>query len=269
MRKFAIVFGILLCAFDSYAENESAVTSREYVDAGISGKQDTLTTTGTNTVMTYDSSQSTGLGQKAIYDPSGDYVSQQDSLVTTATANAAVQNAINGEFECYEYNPNDPNDCWLVTISSTSRGNTSILPGDGEWFRAYFYDQNWFFYYDASSSIRIPIKPHITYRLYWDGGYQANIYRVAFTKTDDVPLGVSGQNMVVLYKSDGAEGAEFVTSSTSKPDYIFTVSDDNIKYIIIQINGDHAAWDNGDFSTLWDRISHLHLERLNWLPADQ
>ncbi|MBO7509472.1 MAG: hypothetical protein J6T57_04330 [Alphaproteobacteria bacterium] len=125
MKKFIIAFVLLACACAAYSENESAVTSKEYVDAGVSGKQDTLTITGTNTVMTYDSSQSTGLGQKAIYTPGSDYATQQTALVTASTANAAIQNAINGEFVCYEYNPNDPTDCWLVTIKNTTPHSAS------------------------------------------------------------------------------------------------------------------------------------------------
>ncbi|MBO7508862.1 MAG: hypothetical protein J6T57_01110 [Alphaproteobacteria bacterium] len=128
MKKVLFVICIL-CTGVAFAANEESITSREYVDAGIAAKQDTLTTTGTNTVMTYDSSQSTGLGQKAIYDPSGDYVSQQDSLVTTATVNAAVQNAINGEFMCTAWENDDPNgECLLVTIRNATQNNTLLLP---------------------------------------------------------------------------------------------------------------------------------------------
>ncbi|MBO7508972.1 MAG: hypothetical protein J6T57_01705 [Alphaproteobacteria bacterium] len=116
MKK--IIFAIcMLCTGVAFAANEESVTSREYVDAGLSTKQDTLTTTGTG-AMTFDSSESDGLGQKPIYNPNGDYATQQNALVTASTANAGVQNAVATEFECIKWDPNDRTVCWLVQIVS-------------------------------------------------------------------------------------------------------------------------------------------------------
>ena len=116
MKK--IIFAIyMLCTMGAFAANEESVTSREYVDAGLAATQDSITTTGTG-VMTYDSAQDSGIGQKQIYDSTGDYTTQQDALVTASTANAAVQNAIAAEFECIEWDPNDNTKCWLVQIKS-------------------------------------------------------------------------------------------------------------------------------------------------------
>ncbi|MBO7509408.1 MAG: hypothetical protein J6T57_04000 [Alphaproteobacteria bacterium] len=115
MKK--IIFAIcMICSGAAFAANEESVTSREYVDAGLSAKQDTLTTTGTG-AMIFDSSETDGLGQKPVYNPDGDYASQQDALVTASTANAAVQNAIAAEFVCISWKNDDPNDeCLLVQI---------------------------------------------------------------------------------------------------------------------------------------------------------
>ncbi|MBO7508894.1 MAG: hypothetical protein J6T57_01270 [Alphaproteobacteria bacterium] len=118
MKK--VIFAIcMLCAGAAFAANEESVTSREYVDAGLAAIQSTLTTTGTG-AMTFDSSETDGLGQKPIYNPNGDYASQQNALVTASTANAAVQMAINGEFECIEWDPNDNTVCWLVRLKQYS-----------------------------------------------------------------------------------------------------------------------------------------------------
>ena len=115
MKKIIIAI-MLFCATDAYAENDNASTSKEYVDAAIADKQPTVPAAGANNVMTYDSSATNGIGTKGVYDATGDYASQQNALVTAATANAAVQLAINGEFVCHEWNPNDNTDCWLWRI---------------------------------------------------------------------------------------------------------------------------------------------------------
>ena len=55
---------------------------------------------------------------KGIYDDSGSYLDQADSLIDAATFNAALQNAINSEFTCAERkDPNDPTSkCLLFNI---------------------------------------------------------------------------------------------------------------------------------------------------------
>ena len=116
MKKY-IFLGIFVSSVTgAYAENDNASTSKEYVDAAIADKQPTVPAAGANNVMTYDSSATNGIGTKGIYDATGDYASQQNALVTAATANAAVQMAINGEFVCHEWNPDNSNDCWLWKI---------------------------------------------------------------------------------------------------------------------------------------------------------
>ncbi|MBO7509152.1 MAG: hypothetical protein J6T57_02665 [Alphaproteobacteria bacterium] len=119
MKKIIFVV-CMLCTSAAFAANEESVTSREYVDAGLAATQSTLTTTGTG-AMTFDSSETDGIGQKPIYNPNGDYAAQQDALVSASTANAAVQNAIAAEFVCIAWKNDDPNDeCLLVQIKNTT-----------------------------------------------------------------------------------------------------------------------------------------------------
>ncbi|MBO7508931.1 MAG: hypothetical protein J6T57_01490 [Alphaproteobacteria bacterium] len=126
MKK--IIFAIcVLCAGAAFAENEESITSREYVDAGLASVQSTLTTTGTG-AMTFDSSETDGIGQKPIYNPSGDYATQQDALVTASTADAAVQNAIAAEFVCIAWKNDDPNDeCLLVQIKNRTNPTKNLF----------------------------------------------------------------------------------------------------------------------------------------------
>ncbi|MBO7509174.1 MAG: hypothetical protein J6T57_02775 [Alphaproteobacteria bacterium] len=114
MKK--VIFVICMLCGGAFAANEGLITSRAYVDAGLAATQSTITN-GTG-VMTHDSTQTDGVGQKPIYNPLGDYATQSNALVTASTANAAVQNAIAAEFECIEWDPNDNTKCWLVKINA-------------------------------------------------------------------------------------------------------------------------------------------------------
>ena len=120
MKKLIIAL-MMLCTFAAYAENENAATSKEYVDTEIATKQPVIPAEGDNVVITFDSSTDDGIGTKQIYDESAAYAEQQDALVTAGTANTAVQMAIQGEFECVLYDPDNPTDCWWWNIKSAQR----------------------------------------------------------------------------------------------------------------------------------------------------
>ena len=120
MKKIVIAL-MMLCTFGAYAANENAATSKEYVDTAIAAKQPTIPAEGNNVVMTFDSTADNGIGTKEIYDETAAYAEQQNALVTAGTANAAVQMAIQGEFECVLYDPDNPTDCWWWNIKSAQR----------------------------------------------------------------------------------------------------------------------------------------------------
>ena len=121
MRKFIIAIICILGTAGAYAENENAATSKEYVDTELATKQPTIPAAGNNVVMTFDSNATDGIGTKNIYDPSDSYMNQQNALVTAGTANTAVQMAINGEFECVLYDPDNTTDCWWWNIKQPTR----------------------------------------------------------------------------------------------------------------------------------------------------
>ena len=120
MKKIVIAL-MMLCTFGAYAANENAATSKEYVDTELATKQPTIPAEGNNVVITFDSTADDGIGTKEIYDESASYAEQTDALVTAGTANAAVQMAINGEFECVLYDPDNPTDCWWWNIKSANQ----------------------------------------------------------------------------------------------------------------------------------------------------
>ncbi len=100
MKKTIIA---IMCVFNittAYAENANISTSQYYVDTATATRQDAVPANNANTVMTYDSTSSDGIGTKAIYDTTAAYSEQKSALITADTANAAIQNGINGEFTC-------------------------------------------------------------------------------------------------------------------------------------------------------------------------
>ncbi len=86
------------------------------VNTKVANKQDELNFAANTVLM--DTGISGEPAAKGIYQSSGDYNTQTDSLVEAATFNAALQNAINSEFTCAQRkDPNDPTSkCLLFNI---------------------------------------------------------------------------------------------------------------------------------------------------------
>lgn len=262
MKKFMAFLFFVLFVGGAFAAGENITTSKSYVDAEIAQKQEIIPANSGTTQVITNTGTDGDIGTKDIYNSSNAYAGQSGALIDAQTMNTAVQNAIDSEFECVEDDGNG--NCLLTRVVGADMG---IQPGDGEWVRAYLPGTTWSYYEDASSSIRIPIKPNIEYKLYWDGDYSDSIYRVAFVKTNDVPS--SGNRTVATYKANGTSGVEFRSNTQTYPSYVFKVTDNTIKYMVIQIGGSNTPWATGNFSILWNRISHLHLVENNYIPAGQ
>lgn len=116
MRRILIsIIGIFVVTA-AFCAGENIPTSKSYVDAEIATKQDKIAATdGAPRVLT-NTGIAGSVGAKDIYDSAGAYSAQSDALIDAVTMNTAVQNAIDGEFQCVEYNPNDPTDCWLMNV---------------------------------------------------------------------------------------------------------------------------------------------------------
>ncbi|MBO4683188.1 MAG: hypothetical protein J5611_01245 [Alphaproteobacteria bacterium] len=122
MKK--IVFVILsIFAFVAYADN--TITSKEYVDGQVSNLQTQIPAKNTNTVLTNTGTAGT-VGEKAIYDASAAYGAQSDALVTAGAFNSAIQNALESEFVCVEWqgSVHDNAHCLLYEV----RGATQMHP---------------------------------------------------------------------------------------------------------------------------------------------
>ena len=120
MKKIALVVSALFIGGGALAD--SAPTSVGYVDSQISALQNKISAVDTNTVLTRTNTAGE-IGQKSIYDATGNYATQTDALVTAEVANAAVQNAIDSEFVCTEWldgAPHTNENCFIYTVRNTT-----------------------------------------------------------------------------------------------------------------------------------------------------
>ncbi len=125
MKKFLFVlFGVFGIA-GAFAAGENVPTSKGYVDSKMAEKQDNIIANDTPKVLT-NTGTAGEYGTKGIYDSTGEYMTQTQNLVDAATMNAGVQNAINSEFQCIEYD--ESGECLLFDVfGSTGRTSSKNL----------------------------------------------------------------------------------------------------------------------------------------------
>ena len=120
MKKFLLSFLFLVVGI-AYADN--TITSKEYVDGQVATLQTQIPAKNTNTVVMNTGTAGT-IGEKAIYDTTAAYGAQTDALVTAGAFNSAVQNALESEFVCVEWqgDVHDNAHCLLYEV----RGATQL-----------------------------------------------------------------------------------------------------------------------------------------------
>lgn len=119
MRKFLFSIIGALSIYSAFAAGENIPTSKSYVDAAIATKQDIISaTTGASQVLT-NTGTAGEYGTKEIYDSNATYGEQTDALIDAITMNTAVQNAIDSEFQCVEYDEN--NECLLMQLGGITQ----------------------------------------------------------------------------------------------------------------------------------------------------
>jgi len=124
MKKLLFVI-LSLFAVVAYADN--TITSKEYVDGQVSSLQTQIPAKNTNTVV-MNTGTAGEIGEKAIYDTTAAYGSQSDALVTAGAFNSAVQNALESEFVCVEWqgSVHDNAHCLLYEVRGAVQ--TQTLP---------------------------------------------------------------------------------------------------------------------------------------------
>ncbi len=124
MKKFLFVLFGVFVVIGAFAAGENIPTSKSYVDAAVATKQDIIPANDGATQVLTNTGTAGEYGTKGIYDANGAYATQTQNLVDAATMNAGVQNAIDSEFQCVEYDEN--NNCLLMDVFGTPQ--QQILP---------------------------------------------------------------------------------------------------------------------------------------------
>ena len=122
MKRIIVAFLLVLNIGIADAADKT-ITSLKYVTNQLATKQDEIPAVDTNTVITHTGSNGE-IGQKGIYDSTGNYVEQQTSLVTAGDANTGINNALENEFVCIEEDTDHT--CLIWQIKNTSP--QQILP---------------------------------------------------------------------------------------------------------------------------------------------
>ncbi len=114
MRKIliSIIGALVFCT--AFATGENIPTSKSYVDAGVAEKQDKIAANNGAAQVLTNTGTAGEYGTKSIYNSTGEYATQSDALIDAVTMNTAVQNAINSEFQCVEYD--NQNNCLLMDV---------------------------------------------------------------------------------------------------------------------------------------------------------
>ncbi|MBO4683032.1 MAG: hypothetical protein J5611_00425 [Alphaproteobacteria bacterium] len=125
MKKLLFVI-LALFVFSVRADN--TITSKEYVDGQVSNLQTQIPAKNTNTVVMNTGTAGT-VGEKAIYDTTAAYGAQSDALVTAGAFNSAVQNALESEFVCIEWqgNVHDNAHCLLYEVRAATANQSPNL----------------------------------------------------------------------------------------------------------------------------------------------
>ena len=114
MRKILISILCVFIGFSNVAVGENILTTQSFVDSAVTQKQDKIPANNGTPQVLMNTGTDGSVGTKDIYDSTASYSGQSNALIDAATMNAAVQNAIDNEFECIQYDAN--NECLLVRL---------------------------------------------------------------------------------------------------------------------------------------------------------
>ena len=123
MKKFLFVLMGVFAFSGAFAAGENVPTSKSYVDAAVATKQDIIPANDGAIQVLTNTGTAGEYGTRGIYDATGEYMTQAQNLVDAATMNAGVQNAINSEFQCIEWD--DHGECLLFDIFGTTAKSAS------------------------------------------------------------------------------------------------------------------------------------------------
>ena len=126
MKKFLFVLMGVFAVAGAFAAGENVPTSKSYVDSKLGEKQDIISANDGATQVLTNTGTAGEYGTKGIYDANGEYATQQNALIDAVTMNTAVQNAIDSEFQCVEYDAHG--ECLLMDVFGTTATGGTTLP---------------------------------------------------------------------------------------------------------------------------------------------
>ena len=203
MKKIfvAVLIGF---SFVAYANDVTKITSKTYVDTEIAKKQDAVPAVNANTVMTHTDTAGT-VGQKAIYDATGSYATQQDALVTAGTADAAIQMAIEGEFVCAGWPDgveHTYDNCWLWRIQEPVNQSRNLFD-PSQLLRASGWTENNGVYTGTANNMFIATHEEYGGGLFSRGIFKPNTqYTLSYTMSAPENGGGSRGRLYIVY-TDG------------------------------------------------------------------
>lgn len=219
MKKFFVFLFSFVFIGLAFAAGENVPTSKSYVDAEVAEKQNKISANnGTAQVLT-NTGTAGEIGTKNIYDASGSYAGQSDALIDAQTMNAAVQNAIDSEFECVD------NDCTLFNVfGQTAQQSKNLLDPS-------FMDKSTYTTVDVYgvSTARgkiLPTEPNKTYTLSATLSYTGTYYYYLRYILPDGSTGYTTGCGTYMWSNYGLE-----QTGTTKKSCSFTTQE-NAKYIV-------------------------------------
>ncbi len=112
MKRIIVAFLLILNIGIAYGASDKTITSKTYVDNQLATKQDKIRAIDDKTVITHTGSAGE-IGEKGIYDSDESYADQQTALMTAGDANTGINNALENEFVCVEF---DSDGCLIWEI---------------------------------------------------------------------------------------------------------------------------------------------------------
>lgn len=254
MKRIIVAFLLVLNIGIADAADKT-ITSKTYVDNQIATKQDKIPAVDTNTVITHTGT-SGDIGEKGIYDSSGNYAEQQTSLVTAGDANTGINTALENEFVCVEFDSDGT--CLLWSVKNEFNPSKNLFnKNDSKLLRGYWFSFDsskvGLNFYSASRiasseqfiSAPIAVEPNHTYTM---SNYRSDSYSMAnpsFVYLDE--------NFIIV---DGFKNA-------NKALHTFTVPNNaSIKYLITPghvVMLDVAQLEEGSTATSYQPYGNTYL----------
>jgi hypothetical protein len=127
MKRIIVAFLLILNIGIAYGASDKTITSKKYVDNQLATKQDKIQAIDDKTVITHTGSAGE-IGEKGIYDSTNNYAEQQTSLVTAGDANTGINNALENEFVCVEFDTDGTCLLWNLRAVAVSQLPSEYTP---------------------------------------------------------------------------------------------------------------------------------------------